>query len=342
MNIHIIKVVKKNTQNLFVAILTLSILLSCGAKIEKNEDTVRLEAGNYYIKGKRAFQADSLRRAEENFHRSLQVNPLFAPAYEGLALVDLHRNDYDKAEKLFNRALSLDVNWIPAEIGLLQIKVKRKEYNAAVWESERLNKKLYSSAYNDIVKKNLTNEINYWGRLAKQGLQTVEIEKLGGWQSVSDIAKEDTVRRAEFTAALVDVFSEPIYHVKAVIPTPAEDISENTLYHEQIGIAMKYGLVEPYPDNLFRPRHALKRAEAALILYNFIKLIGRLTEKASDPCKIIDIDIQSPIFNPICSIVNSEIMTCTEKGAFNPHRTLSGGDVLRILVRVKNYIDSEF
>ena len=335
LNIHVLR---KNRQFIYLIILLISFFLSCGAKIEKNEKTIRFEARNFYLKGKKSLQADSIMHAEKYFRQALQVNPFFAPAYEGLGLIAVQKGDYNNGEKLFNNALALDANWVPAEIGLLQVKVKRKKYEEAVVESERINKRLYSDGYSSEVLQQLAEEVDYWKGIALKGLKSTVVYKLGAWESVKNIAEKDTITRAEFTAAFTDVFSEEIYQIVPLQSITAEDLPDSLMYYRQITTAIKYGVMKPYPDDLFRPQHIVKRAEIALIINNFLKLINKFKKDSNMQCKITDINFQSPIYKSICRIVNADVMRCSKDGAFYPDKTVSGYDVLQILLRLQDYI----
>ncbi len=333
-----IKFLKINRQSIVFVILSITFFLSCSPKIEKNEETIRFEARNFYLKGKKSLQADSLMHAEKYFHQALQINPFFAPAYEGLGLIATQKGDYKNAKKLFNNALALDVNWIPAEIGLMQIKVKRKEYEEAIRESEKINKKLQSNGYAAKVREQLAEKVAYWKEIALKELEYTVVYKLGDWESVADIAAKDTITRAEFTAAFTDVFSEQIYQIVPQKSITAEDLPDSLTYYQQITTAMKYGILEPYPDDLFRPQHIVKRAEIALIINNFLKLINKSITDSKMQCRISDINFQSPIYKSICRIVNAGLMRCSKESAFYPDKSVSGYDALQILLRLQNYI----
>lgn len=53
-------------------------------------------------------QRTKLKAAEEAFQKSLKLNPQFAKAYAGLALVEKERGDYDKAKEWMERASSVN------------------------------------------------------------------------------------------------------------------------------------------------------------------------------------------------------------------------------------------
>jgi|GEM_PF-1180386 len=62
----------------------------------------------YFHRGMILFQQNETDRAQNDFHKALEVNPEFAPAYVGQATVVFSKGDLEKAIDFLNKALEKD------------------------------------------------------------------------------------------------------------------------------------------------------------------------------------------------------------------------------------------
>ncbi len=322
----------------FIFYLLPCFFISCKSTIEKNEDSIKFETRSCYLQGKSCFNADSLDVAENHFQKALNINPFFAPAYEGLGLVAIKKGDYKKAELLLQKALAIDVNWIPAEIDMLQLNIKKGKFSQVIDDSEKIIMRL-NSGYNPRIRDQLIRETKHWKNMAIKGAKSSLIYKLGNWECLKSLKEKKEVSRAEFTASLMDVFSVKMVGMPIETSIKAEDLQADSLYYPQIMQAVKYRIVIPYPDGLFRSEHKMKRAEIALIINTFLKKIS-IYEKIpkENNCTIVDIPALSPVYQPISRVVKRGIMLCQNESHFYPDNHVSGYELLQILFRLQQII----
>jgi len=324
---------------IFSIVLLLFISSSCSSKLEKNEKTIQFEARNCYLQGKTKINVDSIQSAEKYFQQALQINPFFAPAYEGLGLVAVEKGENDLAISLFRKSLSLDANWVPAEIGLLQVGINKGQYERVIDKGDKIISDLYVNQNNQMIQKLLIEDVQHWKKIAIKKRQTSLIYQLGNWESLKNLQEKEYITRTDFTIAFVDIFSPEIYKIPVNEFYKAEDISPDMTFYQQIEMVIKYDIIIPFPDGLFKPEHIMKRAEVALIINKFINKINIQKFKFDGiSCTISDISVFSPIYRPINKVVKMGIMECLSGSKFNPDSTISGYELLQILFRLQNII----
>lgn len=81
---------------------------------------VLFKLGNHY------FNLNDFDRAEALYHKAIQIDEGFSPAYYNLGVVSYAREDFESAEKWFGKAIELDNNNARAEysLGLLMFELK--------------------------------------------------------------------------------------------------------------------------------------------------------------------------------------------------------------------------
>lgn len=79
----------------------------------------------------KAVDANQLKKAENYCRLALRYNPKFVEALNGLALVEIRRDDMDKAERLLKKALSIRSTFAQARVNLGHIYYSQRNYSRA-------------------------------------------------------------------------------------------------------------------------------------------------------------------------------------------------------------------
>jgi tetratricopeptide (TPR) repeat protein len=99
-----------------LAVVAMLFLVSCGGPKERKAESVLDTPEYHYNQGKKYLDKDDLANATREFNEAKSLKANFAPAYEGLALVDISQKNYTEADKNIKKALSEDGDWVPAEV----------------------------------------------------------------------------------------------------------------------------------------------------------------------------------------------------------------------------------
>jgi tetratricopeptide (TPR) repeat protein len=88
----------------------------------------------HYNQGKKYLEKNDLKTATTEFNLAKSLKNDFAPAYEGLAIVDIENKKLNEAEKKISKSLSIDSDWIPANVAKGRWYTAKGEYEDAVDE----------------------------------------------------------------------------------------------------------------------------------------------------------------------------------------------------------------
>ena len=124
--------IKKVLISCFVVVLL--FLTACGGPKEREAKSVLDTPEYHYNQGKRFLEKDDLANAMREFNEAKSLKANFAPAYEGLALVQIMEKNYDEAEMNIDKALSEDGDWVPAVVARGRLYTAEGEYEDAVDE----------------------------------------------------------------------------------------------------------------------------------------------------------------------------------------------------------------
>lgn len=117
-------------------IIAMVIFASCGGPKERKKMSELDTPEYHYNQGKKYLERNDLKTASNEFNLAKSLKNDFAPAYEGLALVDIENNKLEDAEKKIKKALSMDSDWIPANVAKGRWYTAKGEYEDAVDELE--------------------------------------------------------------------------------------------------------------------------------------------------------------------------------------------------------------
>lgn len=115
-------------------IIALIIFTGCGGPKERTKESVLDTPEYHYNQGKKYLEKNDLKTATTEFNLAKSLKHDFAPAFEGLAIVDIENKKLEDAEKKIGQALSIDGDWIPANVAKGRWYTAKGEYEDAVDE----------------------------------------------------------------------------------------------------------------------------------------------------------------------------------------------------------------
>jgi tetratricopeptide (TPR) repeat protein len=123
-------------------IFSLIFLMACAGPKEREAMSVLDTPEYHYNQGKRFLDKDDLVNAQREFEEAKSLKATFAPAYEGLAIVNILQKNYEEAERNIDKSLSEDGDWVPAVVAKGRLYAAQGEYEDAIDE--------YDDALDDI------------------------------------------------------------------------------------------------------------------------------------------------------------------------------------------------
>ena len=125
-------------------------LIGCGGgeqarKAQSVVDTPEI----HYDRGKSLLDQEKYSDAMYEFQQARSLDPKFAPAYEGMAWINLEEGNLDAAMENANKALDLDGNWVLAKIIRAKVKARQEKYEDAIDEAKDAIKDIPKSSVPD-------------------------------------------------------------------------------------------------------------------------------------------------------------------------------------------------
>ncbi|MEY9978812.1 S-layer homology domain-containing protein [Lysinibacillus sp. RC79] len=133
-------------------------------------------------------------------------------------------------------------------------------------------------------------------------------------------------------ALLIAVCLIPIEGVHAA---SFKDVSKDNTLITEIDYLVEKGIINGYPNNLFKPNTYVTRAQVAVML---TRALGLQTTNVKDP-KYQDVPTTHPYYKEITAVQNAGIFDTAQK--FNPTATLTRGDMAIVLQRAFKLKGSE-
>jgi tetratricopeptide (TPR) repeat protein len=118
---------------LLVAIVFIS---ACGGPKERDAESVLDTPEYHYNQGKRYLDKDDLINALREFNEAKSLKASFAPAYEGIALVQIEQKNFAEADENIDKSLGEDSDWVPAMVARGRWYSGQDQYEDAVDEFE--------------------------------------------------------------------------------------------------------------------------------------------------------------------------------------------------------------
>ena len=84
--------------SVFTIILAMIVLVSCGGPKERQAESVLDTPEYHYNQGKKYLDRDDLTNALREFNEAKSLKADFAPAYEGIAIINIEQKNFEEAE----------------------------------------------------------------------------------------------------------------------------------------------------------------------------------------------------------------------------------------------------
>jgi hypothetical protein len=134
-------------------------------------------------------------------------------------------------------------------------------------------------------------------------------------------------------------------------PGPYEIVGMFTPKDKSVAVALQFqkGLLSTFPDNTFRPKGQVSRAEFAALLVRALGRQGEATQKASAPLSIKDAaDVPATLHGYVAVAIDQKIMIPSADGSFRPNAPTTRGEAAGALASVMgalnkfNYVKGKF
>ena len=124
------------TKKLIVlSLISLFVLFSaCSGPKERQAESVLDTPEYHYAQGKKYLEKDDLTNALREFNEAKSLKANFAPAYEGIAIVQIEQKNFDQADENISTSLSEDGDWVPAVVAQGRWYSAQAKYEDAVDE----------------------------------------------------------------------------------------------------------------------------------------------------------------------------------------------------------------
>lgn len=136
---------------------------------------------------------------------------------------------------------------------------------------------------------------------------------------------EQAITRAEFVTYLVKAKNLFITNEDSTNLTDIDQLKNNKKY---ILTAIEYGLIEGYPDQTFRPKKPITRAEIASILARS-ELLGNSQHPA-----FLDVPSDHWAYDAILAVKEAELFDGYEDGTFHPDDSIKRGEAATVIYRL--------
>lgn len=282
--------------------------MACGPKPAPRESVLDTPQAAYE-RGQRALASNDLGRAQTEFARAQQLDPKYAPADEGLGLVQLAQGNRAAAKRSLDAAKSKDQTYAPAWIGMGRVYDSEGKYDDALGEFRDALKRdttrrwaKFAQYYtgqtyehqNDFVRAQtayqaaLQLDPNYTAAdQAWKRLNEMQRTMAGMPKEYQTIARSAAITRAELAALLANelplerMFQQPPDRREPAFQTPGSAAPQTArpaaIPDVQTSWAKAYidrtvavGAMEVYPDGTFSPTVAVTRVELAQVAQNVL------------------------------------------------------------------------
>ncbi|WP_445479121.1 choice-of-anchor I family protein [Lysinibacillus irui] len=160
------------------------------------------------------------------------------------------------------------------------------------------------------------------------------IEYLASTQIFNGITKNQFYPNAQLTRAQFITVLSRAQGISTTTKAPFSDVKPDDYFAEAVAWAHEHKLVDS-TDGKFKPHEPISREEAAVILYNFTKLIEKPLSK-HQPKQLFkdDAAISAHTKEAIYSLQQAGILTGDKQQLFQPQSTLSRATIASILHRL--------
>ena len=358
------------------SILLIFSVLLCSACFHSQPGAVIHNSEYHYQRGLQFLKEEQWDLAEIELKYSLELDNTLAPAHLGLAMLNLNKEEFFAAEFHANKALHLRPNWLEAILLKGKIYYEKNDYPAALalfGQAEMILAQNMSRNAN-----RLQNEIHLWNGLclknsgqmekaqsqlnkvlmkdpgnkaARAAIQEIDIflkSAISQSQEFRHIVLKTQLNRMDW-AILIHLELIPLLRLKLLPLDPADnlntilDLPEDSFIRETFRSALQYKMIFVYPDQTIKPFHNLQRAELVIA---FRELWSRYlepysTEQINLPKTplIRDLSTLHPLYEAVELAWRAGILDIDEENSIRLHEPVSGFKALRILNRIKDFLD---
>jgi tetratricopeptide (TPR) repeat protein len=107
---------------------------ACSGPKERKAESVLDTPEYHYTQGKKYLEKDDLTNALREFNEAKSLKASFAPAYEGIAIVEIEQKSFAQADENIKTSLGEDGDWVPAVVARGRWYSAQSEYEDAIDE----------------------------------------------------------------------------------------------------------------------------------------------------------------------------------------------------------------
>lgn len=164
----------KEAQNLNFAIKIEDVL---NVDLGEYSDKVKLEAINYFFKGKSLYEDNKYDDAIKYYNKFLEKVPKDAICYNFRGLAYMHQKEWEKALKDFNESSKIDPNYLAPVINKADINYKMENYDAAIKDYTKISKQ-YPDLVGPVYSRGLAQmKLQEWDEAIKDFTKAIKIDK---------------------------------------------------------------------------------------------------------------------------------------------------------------------
>lgn len=124
----------KTMKILLIVSIGLAMLAGCSGPKERAAQSVLDTPEYHYAQGVKFLNQGQQANAEREFNEAKSLKANFAPAYEGLALINIQKKNYKKVAELIDTSLGYDSDWVPAVVARGRLYSAQGKYEDAIDE----------------------------------------------------------------------------------------------------------------------------------------------------------------------------------------------------------------
>ena len=343
----------------FVLIL-FAVATDCAQRSIEREEAVLSTPMSCYLQGKHCLSQLDLQEARRQFQRACSMDTNYAPAYEGLGLVEFEKGNLHEAGRYFQQGRQKDDAYAPLCTGMGRILSAQGKDNQAVSQYRRaleldpddadafyylgktyVNLGKYSQA-EECFKKAVDREPGHvqasedWALLVRLRTSPQDLPP-----EYVAIVKKPVATRADFAALLAHQISLSDFCAADEQELSIPDIATSWARRE-IQQVVSCGLMSVWSNGEFSPSQKITRLQIALT-------VGEVFIKATGDLKLISqfVDMSSPYsdvsekheaFGSIMLATIRGIMKARADGSFGPDEAVTGYAAMNIVRQLKNQL----